>query len=170
MRTMLLSLKPEIFELIRNGKKIFEYRHQFYTEPVGAYLYISKPIQKIVGYIEFDKRIDLKDWKEQYKNNVAVSKRINDYISRNYNYAMPINKFKMTTEISLNDLRNDLEKFIIPESYYYLDNFIELKEYIEKNIHFTNEVVENNFQTIHDEDICRKNINAKYGFCIQTKN
>ena len=46
MRTMLLSLKPEIFELIRNGKKIFEYRHQFYTEPVGAYLYISKPIQK----------------------------------------------------------------------------------------------------------------------------
>lgn len=156
MRTMLLSLKPEIFELIRNGKKIFEYRHQFYTEPVGAYLYISKPIQKIVGYIEFDKRIDLKDWKEQYKNNVAVSKRINDYISRNYNYAMPINKFKMTTEISLNYLRNDLEKFIIPESYYYLDNFIELKEYIEKNIHFTNEVVENNFQTIHDEDICRK--------------
>lgn len=156
MRTMLLSLKPEVFELIRNGKKIFEYRHQFYTEPVGAYLYISKPIQKIVGYIEFDKRIELKDWKEIYKNNVEVSRRINDYLSRNYKYAMPINKFKMTTEISLSDLRNDLEKFIIPESYYYLDNFIELKEYIGKNIEFTNEVVENSFQTIQDEDICRK--------------
>ena len=112
MRKMLLSLKPEIFELIRNGKKIFEYRHQFYTEPVGAYLYISRPIQKIVGYIEFDKRIELKDWKDKYKDNIEVSKRI--------------------------------------------DNFIELKEYIEKNIDFTNEVVENNFQTIHDEDICRK--------------
>lgn len=156
MRTMLLSLKPDIFELIRNGKKIFEYRHQFYTEPVGAYLYISKPIQKIVGYIEFDKRIELKDWKEMYKNNADVSRRINDYLSRNYKYAMPINKFKMTTEIPLSDLRNDLEKFIIPESYYYLDNFIELKEYIEKNIVFTNEVVENNFQIIQDEDICRK--------------
>ena len=156
MRTMLLSLKPEIFELIRNGKKIFEYRNRFYTEPVGAYLYVSKPIQKIVGYIEFDKRIELKDWKEMYKNNAEVSKRITDYLSENYKYAMPINKFKMTTEISLSDLRNDLEKFIIPESYYYLDNFIELEEYIGKNIEFTNEVVENSFQTIHDEDICRK--------------
>ena len=101
MRTMLLSLKPEIFELIRSGKKIFEYRHQFYTEPIGAYLYISKPIQKIVGYIEFDKRIELKDWKDKYKDNIEVSKRIDDYISRNYKYAMPINKFKMTTEIPL---------------------------------------------------------------------
>jgi len=156
MRTMLLSLKPDIFELIRNGKKIFEYRHQFYNEPVGAYLYISKPIQKIVGYIEFDKRIELKDWKNKYKDNLEVSKRIDDYISRNYKYAMPINKFKMTTEIALNDLRKDLDKFIIPESYYYLDNFIELKEYIDKNIEFTNEVVEHDFQIIYDEDICRK--------------
>ena len=156
MRTMLLSLKPEIFELIRSGKKIYEYRHQFYTEPIGAYLYISKPIQKIVGYIEFDKRIELKDWKDKYKDNIEVSKRIDDYISRNYKYAMPINKFKMTTEIPLSDLKNNLEKFIIPESYYYLDNFIELKEYIEKNIDFTDEVVENNFQVVTDENICRK--------------
>lgn len=156
MRTMLLSLKPEIFELIRSGKKIFEYRHQFYTEPIEAYLYISKPIQKIVGYIEFDKRIELKDWKNKYKDNIEVSKRIDDYISRNYKYAMPINKFKMTTEIPLSDLKNNLEKFIIPESYYYLDNFIELKEYIEKNIDFTDEVVVNNFQVVTDENICRK--------------
>lgn len=156
MRTMLLSLKPEIFELIRSGKKIFEYRHQFYTEPIGAYLYISKPIQKIVGYIEFDKKIELKDWKDKYKDNIEVSKRIDDYISRNYKYAMPINKFKMTTEIPLSDLKNNLEKFIIPESYYYLDNFIELKEYIEKNIDFTDEVVENNFKVVTDENICRK--------------
>ena len=153
---MLLSLKPEIFELIRSGKKIFEYRHQFYTEPIGAYLYISKPIQKIVGYIEFDKRIELKDWKDKYKDNIEVSKRIDDYISRNYKYAMPINKFKMTTEIPLSDLKNNLEKFIIPESYYYLDNFIELKEYIEKNIDFTDEVVENKFKVVTDENICRK--------------
>lgn len=157
MRKMLLSLKPEIFELIRNKKKIFEYRHQFYTEEVGAYLYISKPIQKIVGYIEFDKRIELKDWEEKYKYNVKVNERINNYLSRNYKYAIPINKFKMTTEISLKDLRKNLEKFIIPESYYYLDNFIELKEYIENNIVFTNEVVENNFQIVKDEDICKQN-------------
>lgn len=156
MRTMLLSLKPEIFDLIRNGKKIFEYRHQFYTEPINAYLYISKPVQKIVGYIEFDKRIILHDWKERYKNDIEISNRIDDYISRNYKYVMPINKFRMTTEIPLSDLKNNLNKFIIPESYYYLDNFIDLDNYIKSNIKFTGEVVENNFQEIDEADICRK--------------
>ena len=156
MRTMLLSLKPEIFDLIRNGKKIFEYRHQFYTEPINAYLYISKPVQKIVGYIEFDKRIILQDWKEKYKNDIEVSNRIDDYISRNYKYAMPINKFRMTTEIPLSDLKNNLNKFIIPESYYYLDNFIDLDNYIKSNIKFTGEVVENNFQVIDVAYIFRK--------------
>lgn len=156
MRTMLLSLKPEIFELIRNGQKIFEYRHQFYTEAINAYLYISKPVQKIVGYIEFGKRNNLQDWKEKYKDNIEVSNRIDDYISRNYKYAMPINKFKMTTEITLDDLRNNLKKFIIPESYYYLDNFTDLNDYIKSNIEFTGEILENKFEIIEDADICRK--------------
>lgn len=156
MRTMLLSLKPEIFDLIRNGKKIFEYRHQFYAESINAYLYISKPVQKIVGYIEFGKRINLQDWKESYKDNIKVSNRIDDYISRNYRYVMPINKFKMTTEISLIDLRSNLEKFIIPESYYYLDNFTDLDKYIKSNIEFTGEIVKNNFKVIDEDDICRK--------------
>ncbi len=156
MRTMLLSLKPEIFDLIRSGKKIFEYRHQFYTDSINAYLYISKPAQKVVGYIEFDKRINLQDWKEKYKNNSEVSNRIDDYISKNYKYAMPINKFKMTTEIPLIDLKNNLNKFIIPESYYYLDNFMDLNNYIRRNIEFTGEVIENNFKVIDSADICRK--------------
>ena len=156
MRTMLLSLKSEIFDLIRSGQKIFEYRHQFYTEPINAYLYISKPVQKIVGYIEFDNRINLTDWKEKYKDNIEVSQRIDDYISRNYKYAMPINKFKMTTEIPLCDLRKDLKKFIIPESYYYLDNFTDLDNYIKSNIKFTGEILENNFKVIDEENICRK--------------
>jgi len=94
--------------------------------------------------------------KEKYKNNIEVSNRIDDYISRNYKYAMPINKFRMTTEISLRDLKNSLDKFIIPESYYYLDNFIDLDNYIKSNIKFTGEIVENNFQVIDEADICRK--------------
>lgn len=155
MHTMLLSLKPEIFDLIKNGKKIFEYRHQFYTDSINAYLYISKPVQKIVGYIEFDRRINLQDWKAKYKENIELSNRINNYISRNYKYAMPINKFKMTTEIPLSDLKKDLKKFIIPQSYYYLDNFTDLDNYIKSNIKFTGEVVENNFKVIDEVDICR---------------
>jgi hypothetical protein len=62
----------------------------------------------------------------------------------------------MTTEIPLTDLKNNLNKFIIPESYYYLDNFIDLNNYINSNIEFTGEVVENNFEIIKEADICRK--------------
>ena len=156
MKKMLLSLKPDIFELIRSGKKIFEYRHQFYVDKIDAYIYVSKPIQKIVGYIEFDKRIELNDWKEIYKDNKEIGQRIDDYINRNYKYVMPIKKFIMTSAIGLDDLKKDLNKFVIPESYYYLDNFNELEKYIEKNIEFTDEVIENSFNIVKDEDICRK--------------
>ena len=167
MQTMLLSLKPEIFDLIRSGQKVFEYRHQFYVDSINAYLYISKPIQKIVGYIEFDKRIILQEWKKKYKNNIEVSNRIEDYISRKYKYAMPIKVFRMTTELSLNTLKRDLKKFIIPESYYYLDNFTELNDYIKNNIRFTGEVLENNFHEISERDICKKYINnANYSIAI----
>lgn len=41
-------------------------------------------------------------------------------------------------------------------SYYYLDNFAELNNYIKSNIKFTGEVLENNFKFIHETDICRK--------------
>ena len=94
--------------------------------------------------------------KEKYKDNKEVSQRIDDYINRNYKYVMPINIFRMTSTIELSYLRNDLKKFIIPESYYYLDNFTELEKYIEKNIKFTDEVIENSFKVVKDEDICRK--------------
>ena len=105
MNTILLSVEPEVFKNIKNGKKTFEYVFQFYNEPAAAYLYVNKPVQKIVGYIEFDKKIELKEWKEKYKDDEELNKRIEGYIAKNYKYAMPINKFKMTTEISLKELR-----------------------------------------------------------------
>ena len=70
---------------------------------------------------------------------------------------MPIRKFRMTTGITLSDLEKDLDKFIIPESYCYLDNFKDLESYIKKNIKFTGEIVENSFEKVTEKDICRKN-------------
>ena len=39
MRTMLLSLKPDIYNQIATGKKIFEHRKVFPDEPIKAYIY-----------------------------------------------------------------------------------------------------------------------------------
>lgn len=48
MRTMLLSFKPEWFDKIKEGNKIFEYRRTFPDEEIMAYMYVS--IWKNVTY------------------------------------------------------------------------------------------------------------------------
>ena len=49
MRTILLSFSPSYYDILKNGQKVFEYRKRFCNEKVKAYLYLGKPIQKIVG-------------------------------------------------------------------------------------------------------------------------
>lgn len=154
MREMLLSFKPDIFELIRSGKKIYEYRYQFSDEPVKAYMYVSLPVQQIVGYLELGKRIRLEDWRKKYQENAEVLKRVDEYIDRNNKYVMPIKSFHMTTPISLNELDRNLNKFIIPQSYYYLDNYPELWKYIEKHSRDTGEVTNNSFDENDVDNIC----------------
>ena len=154
MREMLLSFKPEIFEYIRSGKKIYEYRYQFSEEPVRAYMYVSSPVQQIVGYLELDKKISLEDWKNKYADNMEVQKRIKEYIERNNKYVMPIKTFHMTTPISLSDLNENLSRFIVPQSYYYLDKFPELREYIYSHAMETGEIVNNHFFDDDIDNIC----------------
>lgn len=156
MREILLSFKPEIFDLIRTGKKIYEYRYQFCNQPIKAYMYVSKPVQQIVGYLELDKRILLEDWKEQYKENSEILKRVEEYISRNNRYVMPIKSFHMTKPIPLNDLKKGLRKFIIPQSYYYLDHYPELWNFIKLYATDTQEVIINHFYEDDIENICVK--------------
>ena len=51
MRKMLLSFKPEVYEKIKSGKKIFEHRRNFPDESIMAYMYVSSPVKAIT---EFD--------------------------------------------------------------------------------------------------------------------
>ena len=47
MRTMLLSFKPEWYNRIKEGSKIFEYRRTFPDEEILAYMYVSSPMKMI---------------------------------------------------------------------------------------------------------------------------
>lgn len=100
MRTMLLSFKPEWYNRIKDGSKIFEYRRTFPDEEIMAYMYVSSPMKMIVGRIHLGRRIDINTWKEQYKDDMEVCERIDDFISR-HTYAMPVLSFQMTKEIDL---------------------------------------------------------------------
>ena len=52
MRKMLLSFRPDVYEKIKSGLKIFEHRRNFPDEPIMAYMYVSSPVKAITGVIE----------------------------------------------------------------------------------------------------------------------
>ena len=66
MRTVMLSLKPDVFNNVLSGEKIYEHRKVFPEGPVTAYIYISRPVQALAGILYLDNKIQLKTWKDKY--------------------------------------------------------------------------------------------------------
>lgn len=155
MRTMLLSFKPEWFNKIKDGSKIFEYRRTFPDEEILAYMYVSSPMKKIVGKIHLGRKIDINSWKEQYKYDTEVCERIDDFLTR-HTFAMPILSFQMTDEIDLETLRKVKPDFVCPQMYYYLENYPDLFEFIKEKAVDIGELQVHSFDKISSEDICRK--------------
>jgi predicted transcriptional regulator len=153
---MLLSFKPEWYNLIKDGSKIYEYRRTFPDEEILAYMYVSSPMKMIVGKIHLGRKINLNIWKEQYKEDVSVCERIEDFLTR-HTYVMPILSFQMTKEITLTELRKFNPDFTCPQMYYYLENYPDLFEYIRNNAIEMGEKRINSFEIVDKEEICRKN-------------
>lgn len=155
MRTMLLSFKPKWYNLIKDGSKIFEYRRTFPDEEIMVYMYVSSPMKQIVGKIHLGRKIDINTWKEKYKDDSEICKRIDEYLIR-HKYAMPVLSFQMTKEIELRTLREFDSKFVCPQMYYYLENYPKLFEFIETNASEIGRLKVNSFDKISKEDICRQ--------------
>lgn len=152
MRKMLLSFKPEVYEKIKSGKKKFEHRRNFPDEPIMAYMYVSAPVKAITGIVYLGKRHLLSDWKEEFKEDKDAIARIEKY-EKSYRYAMEIEKFQETTEISLEDLRRDVPGFIAPQMYIYLDG-TELLDYINESIENKTIRIKHNFDRVMSNEVC----------------
>lgn len=152
MRKMLLSFKPEVYEKIKSGKKKFEHRRNFPDEPIMAYMYVSAPVKAITGIVYLGKRHLLSDWREEFSDDKDAVARIDKY-QELYRYAMEIDEFQETTEISLDDLRRDVPGFVAPQMYVYLDG-TELVGYIEKNITKKSVRIKHSFDSIMSNEVC----------------
>lgn len=152
MRKILLSFKPEVYEKIKSGKKIFEHRRNFPDEPIIAYMYVSAPVKAITGIVYLGNRHCLSDWREMFSDDKDAVARIEKY-QKLYRYAMEIDEFQETSEISLYDLKRDVSGFVAPQMYIYLDG-TELLDYIEKNICFMGTNVKHSFEKISSDMIC----------------
>ena len=77
---MLLSFRPDVYEKIKSGEKIFEHRRNFPDEPIMAYMYVSSPVKAITGVVYLGKRHCISDWMEDYKEDSNAVTRINDFL------------------------------------------------------------------------------------------
>lgn len=154
MKKMLLSFRPDVYEKIKSGQKIFEHRRNFPDEPIMAYMYISAPVKAIRGIVYLGKRHCLSDWLEDYKEDSNAITRIKEYMETyHYRYAMEIDGFQETSQISLDDLRKNVLGFVAPQMYIYLDN-TELLKYIENNMEIKDVHIEHSFDEINGDQIC----------------
>lgn len=153
MRNMLLSFKPNVYNKLISGVKIYEHRKVFPDEPIKAYLYVSSPICAITGILYLGKRHSIKEWRNIYSYDENAIKRIDNYLL-SQNYAMEIEKFEETSSITLSTLRTDLSKFVVPQMYYYLEEGSELLEYLKNNIKPTGKIIIHEFNSITSNDIC----------------
>ncbi|CAM3447250.1 hypothetical protein [Pseudostreptobacillus hongkongensis] len=153
MRTMLLSFRYDVFQRVISGRKIYEHRRSFPDEPVKAYVYVSRPMQAICGIMYLSNKTSLLEWKEKYKEDMACVGRIEEYLKQ-HKYGMEINEFVFTNAIPLDDLKRDLSKFLIPRSYYYIED-TELLEYLEKNMKIQDKSITHSFENTSSDMICK---------------
>lgn len=92
MRTILLSVKPSVFERIRNGSKKIEYRSNFPEGDVCAFFYVSSPVQAITGFAIFDNRVSIDDLKAKYSYDMCTIEHLNKMQIKN-RFAIPIKAF-----------------------------------------------------------------------------
>lgn len=152
MRTLLLSLKPEVFEKVLSGEKIYEHRRVFPDEPVTAYIYVSRPVQALMGVLYLDNKTQIVDWKVKYKDDPEAQKRIDAYLEH-HKVVMEIRKFQNTTSIPLKEIKEVFPKFLIPQMYYYIEDS-PLLEYLEKNLKPIGNPIWHTFDNITSDMIC----------------
>jgi predicted transcriptional regulator len=153
MRTMLLSLREDVYKRVLSGEKIYEHRKVFPDEPVKAYIYVSKPMKAICGIMYLSNKTSLMNWKEMYRDDSECIKRIDEYLPH-HKFGMEINRFENTNSIPLDKLRKDLTKFIVPQMYYFIENS-ELLSYLETYLKPDGIVVTHTYENVTSDMICK---------------
>jgi predicted transcriptional regulator len=132
---VLLSIREEYYNEILKGIKKFEYRKKYNKLSTIAFIYISKTKKKVVAVIEFDApiydsaeiiaKISEKEKKDSFENMI-------EYIGRDKKgYAIPIKKIIPIENISLQEIKNKIPGFTVPQSFFYIKEKKELLELLE---------------------------------------
>lgn len=127
-----LSFRPEYFRPILYGIKKYEYRKRFCKEPVIAYLYLSSPVQEVIGKIEFGKPLMTKELLDIYSNNKKVKSRLLRCLENREQYIIPIVSLQLFEDpVTICDLKKINSSFTIPQCYCNLEKQKDILEYLQ---------------------------------------
>lgn len=155
MKEILLSMKPEWFNMVISGRKLYEYRKHFPKESIRAYIYVSSPIKAIEAVFEFGERIDLKECLKKSNLSQQMINGINHYLINN-NFAVPVNQVYQTNKVSLEDLRSGVERFVAPQMYYILKENSGLTKFIHDNVRIIGQpVCDNTIEKVSEHEFCK---------------
>lgn len=117
-RQLFLSFRPEYFRPILYNIKKYEYRKRFCMEPVTAFLYLSSPLQEVVGRVELGSPLKMEELLLQYQENTAVHDRIWRGMEAGDRLAIPIISLQLYKQpITLARIRQVEPGFHVPLSY-----------------------------------------------------
>ena len=130
-KPIFLSFRPEFFKPILYGMKKYEYRKRFSKEETTAFLYLSSPIQQVVGIIEFGKPLYAEELLKLYGNKTDTHKRLLRCLQNKEHCVVPIESLQLFKEpISMKELKDIDSNFKAPRSYYNLENFLDIFEFL----------------------------------------
>lgn len=139
--TILLCIQPPYYQRIEDGIKHYEYRRIFKKHPVDAFIYVTKPVSAVQGFIRFgDPIIDSVDQICKIAEGEAPgsTKGMKAYMKgKNTCFAIPIEEFHpIKTAITLTDIRALIPKFHPPMSYMILDKKPELLKLLKRRLNY----------------------------------
>lgn len=116
-------------------------------------MYVSSPVCAIKGILYLGKRHKLENWKEEFAYDQDAVARIEEFME-SANYASEIVEFHETNEIPLMKLREEVNSFVVPQMYYFLEGR-GVMDYLDSNLNETGAIISHKFDVIESKVICR---------------
>lgn len=152
-KNIFLSFRPEYFRPILYGIKKYEYRKRFCKEPVTAYLYLSSPVQEVVGIIEFLTPMITEELLSSYGKDKEIQRRLYRCLESNEHYIIPIESLQLfENPIPIQDLKKINPKFFVPQCYCNLENQKDIFEYLKSKPLMKREF-KNNHSKVFEENL-----------------
>jgi predicted transcriptional regulator len=132
--SVLLSIQPQYYQMIKEGTKKYEYRRKFVNAPTTTFLYVGDTAKAIWGRVEFDRPIidtveSICELAEHQKSGSTAGMR--EYLAGlEKGYAIPILSLHEIEPVPLGELKEKFPWFTVPQSYILLEKKPELLSFL----------------------------------------